>query len=190
MQGGKNMRIFRVCGVLLLLLISVSAYADPTQWSGNGHWYELVIDPNAISWDSANAAAAALGGHLATITSAEENAFVYSLISDYSGDPIWPWLGAFQPSGSSEPAGGWQWVTGEPFVYANWIPGEPNDHMGIEDWIEFSRSGDSAGQWNDNPGGGLAYFLEIDARVPEPSSLILLGSSLCIIGLAAWRMRN
>ena len=32
-----------------------------------------------------------------------------------------------QPRGAREPDGGWQWVTGEPFVFADWRPGDPND---------------------------------------------------------------
>jgi len=44
---------------------------------GNGHWYELVS--TSVSWEEANAEAQARGGYLATITSAEENAYVMGL---------------------------------------------------------------------------------------------------------------
>ena len=55
------------------------------------------------------------GGYLATITSAEENAFVFALIRDNpalwahrpSGNSFGPWIGGYQPAGSSEPADGW-----------------------------------------------------------------------------------
>jgi len=50
-------------------------------WPGNGHDYEAVLAPDGITWDAANAAAVASGKHLATITSAAENDFVFSLLS-------------------------------------------------------------------------------------------------------------
>ena len=40
------------------------------------------------------------------------------------------WLGGFQDTndpGYYEPDGAWKWVTGEPWSYANWKLGEPND---------------------------------------------------------------
>ncbi len=57
-------------------------------------------------------------GHLATVTSAEENAFIVDMTNSYNH-----WLGGYQPAGSDEPAGNWQWVTGEPWIYANWNSG-------------------------------------------------------------------
>ena len=42
----------------------------------------------------------------------------------------------------SEPGGGWKWITGEPWVYTNWLIGEPNrglNHMFT--FINTSRVG-------------------------------------------------
>jgi len=69
------------------------------------------------------------GGHLATITSEAENAFIYGLASNNialwhslpNGCVLGPWLGGTQPTGSSEPGGGWRWVTGETWSYTNWV---------------------------------------------------------------------
>ena len=114
---------------------------------GNGHYYAAVAVPGGIDWDGAAAAASARGGHLATVTSAEENAFIYSLVDSpefWSQLPssttrssvaasesgyltFGPWLGGLQPPGSPEPGGGWQWVTGEAFSYSNWHLGQPNE---------------------------------------------------------------
>ena len=66
-----------------------------------------------------------LPGYLATLTDQAENDFVYSM-----GNPQWHWVGGFQNLNSptySEPSGGWEWVTGEAWVYENWHPGEPNN---------------------------------------------------------------
>jgi hypothetical protein len=60
------------------------------------------------------------------------------------------WLGAYQPLGSEEPAGGWEWVTGEPFAHSNWAPGRPSDSSG-EDRLHFFVEGTGlrGPTWND-----------------------------------------
>jgi len=129
------MRLIGLIGMVMILALFwvPVAPAQKVQWSGNGHYYEAISVPSGIFWSDANTAAKASGGHLATITSDAENGFVYSLISGSSfwyteaqwGDAVGPWLGGYQPAGSPEPAGGWTWVTGEPFSYANWASSEP-----------------------------------------------------------------
>jgi hypothetical protein len=37
-----------------------------------------------------------------------------------SGQWDGPWIGGYQDSNASEPEGGWNWVTGEPWIYTNW----------------------------------------------------------------------
>ena len=62
--------------------ITAVAVAAPARWGVNGHYYQAVSVGTAISWAAANEAAKALGPgwHLATITSAEEDAFVRGLL--------------------------------------------------------------------------------------------------------------
>src|SRR5882672_3346614 len=78
-----------------------------TEWradvGGNGHFYEAVQAPAGITWDDAEAYAAAHGGYLATITSKEENAFVFKLVDDAGfwmdgprGESLGPWLGGLK----------------------------------------------------------------------------------------------
>ncbi len=109
--------------VLLLCLMNVSSSALvewPLNEGGNGHYYEVILVPEGIDWQAAYNAANAAGGYLATITSQAENDFVYSLASINTAfwtpgrgeTSIGPWLGGFQPDGSPEPDGNWQWVTG------------------------------------------------------------------------------
>ena len=84
-----------------------------TQWTpesgGNGHFYQAVCAPS--TWDEANADAIAMGRHLATVTSEEENDFVFSLIEDESwwanGGTYGPWIGGVQDEDArSRRAGG------------------------------------------------------------------------------------
>jgi hypothetical protein len=106
----------------------------PVGEGGNGHYYYGVCGDDRISWPNAQSNAAIFGGHLATTTSAEENDFVFDLIDS---PEFWsltsyncivgPWIGGYQPAGSDEPDGNWQWITAEPFSYTNWSEGEPDN---------------------------------------------------------------
>jgi hypothetical protein len=122
----------------------------PIEWpahaGGNGHWYQLVVFPSPISWAAAKTAAERRGGHLATITSAPENAWVYSNIAQYARawwcgqDCYGPWLGGFQDrsaSDFSEPAGGWRWITGEPWQFTAWEPNLPNNAVPLQDYLHY-----------------------------------------------------
>jgi hypothetical protein len=128
-------------------------------WSGNGHAYEVRVNGGTLSWESARLQANNLGGHLATISSMGEDDFVAALVlasddawtSDSSGSWSGPWLGASQAPDAGEPAGGWGWVTGEPFVYSHWRTGEPSNDQGIEDRMQFYGYGGKSSTWNDCP---------------------------------------
>jgi hypothetical protein len=143
--------------------------SEPVRWSGNGHLYQAVATAESITWSQALQAAKEAGGYLATITSAGENEFVFNLIDS---DPYWfvgtdsylhgPWIGGFQPVGSPEPAGGWSWVTGEPFVYANWDISQPNN-KGNENRIHFGFTKYRTHAWNDVS----ENYAEISAYVVE-----------------------
>ena len=129
------------------------------QWAasdgGNGNWYQPVLAPG-LAWSEARDQAAALGGHLATLASTEENTFVYELVEPL--EAFWenesgngPWLGGYQDLESpdySEPSGGWTWVTGEPFDYTNWSPGQPDDSGNTEHCLHLHTR--SAATWNDH----------------------------------------
>src|SRR4051812_31688872 len=104
------------------LCASVGRAAAPSLYAANGHSYEAVLTPNGITWAAANTAAQAASfngqaGNLATLTSGGENTFAFNLINNVAfwqvvgSDSRGPWLGGLQPAGSSEPAGGWSWVT-------------------------------------------------------------------------------
>lgn len=129
--------------------------------ASTGNAYQLVTA--SLNWDNARTAAAArtyLGtsGHLATITSAAEQSYVANLISGTEA-----WIGGTQPSGSPEPAGGYTWITGEPFNYTNWSSGEPNN-AGGEDTVLFGFNG----LWNDLSRASTVarYLVEYD-NVPN-----------------------
>ncbi|MEN6428469.1 MAG: discoidin domain-containing protein [Phycisphaerales bacterium] len=145
----------------------------PVDEGGNGHAYQGVPVEEVISWTFADRAATLAGGYLATITSQQENEFAFGLIGT---DPAcWrtltadlymgPWLGGYQPAGAPEPAGGWLWVTGEPFEYTAWLSVEPSGPN--EDRLHYmGRTGSPDAAWNDQPDshawGPMAYLVEYD----------------------------
>ena len=121
-------------------LVAAAPYAGAVQWpsaqGGNGHWY-YPLDEGG-SWQQVSAAATAIGGHLATIRSGAENAFVRTLLPPST----YYWIGGTQPVASCEPGCAWGWTTGEPWVYTNWDDTEPNEYQGAsEDQVMVVTSG-------------------------------------------------
>jgi hypothetical protein len=187
----------------LVLGAGAQVIAD-VQWAGNGHFYGVVSVPGGISWGEANVAATSAGKYLATITSQQENDFVFSLVdqpqywhSPYGSSNYGPWLGGFQSPPTTLPATNWNWVTGEPWGYTNWHPGEPNDFQGLaQDRLMYIDEGTSvlrASTWNDEVSGGygghppIAYVVE---SVPEPRTLFLLAIGATSVIAYAWRRRK
>lgn len=193
--------VFTTICVSGLMLLSPVAFGVPVQWEtgvgGNGHYYEVVQPVGGLTWPDAKADAESrshlgMPGYLATITSAEESAFVISnLINNLPSNPFMTmWLGGFQDEQANEPAGDWQWVTGESWVYSNWQSVAPNNalHGQIdEDYLEIIGPGHGsqpAGSWNDLPyTHTIDYIVEY---VPEPAAIGLLSMG----GLALARRRR
>ncbi len=145
----------------------------------NGHSYQVFYVPNGINWQNAQNSADDLGGYLACVTSEEENNAIYDLISlnpelwfiDSYNNGIGPWLGGFQPAGSDEPDGNWQWVNGAPFEYTNWAPGEPNN-AGNEDRIcYFGPQTLMTDNWNDISANNLIKGYVVEFEMPSVTVL-------------------
>jgi hypothetical protein len=208
-------RLAVITSLISTATVAVADITNQAQWTiasgGNGHTYRVVAKPGLISWNTANSEASLAGGYLATITSPAENAFVFSLIDNaafwtQSANDHGPWIGGFQAPGSSEPAGGWTWVTQpgetspEPFSYSNWEAGEPNNLTDTvlgtaynQDRISFFNSGSGrAATWSDeyNLTGSplnqwtISYIIEFNS-VPEPSAAMIW----CFFGIAGMTRR-
>lgn len=116
---------------------SVNATTESDAYFFEGHGYKLITTP--LSFHDAQKYCESLGGHLLTITSKEENAFIVETFCPMATSSI--------RIGLSDEAseGTWKWVTGEPVEYTNWKSGEPNN-MGNEDYVIINPS---SGLWND-----------------------------------------
>ncbi|MCQ2462339.1 MAG: fibronectin type III domain-containing protein [Clostridia bacterium] len=105
--------------------------------------YEVFND--STTYDCAKEYAEKHNGHLVSITSKEENDFVYSLIKEYIvgvNKPYCYWTGA----SDEENEGSWQWTDGSALSYSNWEAGEPSNSSGCENYAVIKSD---TGLWND-----------------------------------------
>src|SRR5688572_1732310 len=75
---------------LVALLLTTAASAAPVPFGG--HTYDLVLD-DQITWTGARDAAAASGGSLAVISSAQEQSFLEGLLFDRNAPTGSYWFG-------------------------------------------------------------------------------------------------
>jgi hypothetical protein len=145
--------------------------AQGTQYGDSGNYFQYVSDSTA-TWLIAQAGAVSAGGFLATINSADENAFILGLTGGQTA-----WLGGSdQESSNPDHATNWYWVSGpdagQPFTYTNWHQGEPNDidhppyDIG-EHFLQFR----SDGTWNDEQGPIVESGAMTDGYVIETTPL-------------------
>lgn len=126
----------------------------------NGHTYQFVDD--RMTWQEAKATCEAMGGHLATITSAEEQQAIESFLP-VEISSLGYFIGGYTVVG--QPA----WITGEKFEYTNWYPGEPSgkNDVEVEDVYHiYPQYNDAAitGKWNDvaSDAPGYGYICEFE----------------------------
>ena len=124
---------------------SVDGYFDTTPYKTmtyNGHTYELYLV--RMPWNQAERFCEHKGGHLVTITSAEEQEKVYGMCEN-SGYAVW--LGGSDWGREGE----WYWVTGEKFEYSNWHIGRPTGSTSSNHAALYAYDSDDWGHgiWND-----------------------------------------
>lgn len=121
--------------------------ADAVKFNYNGHSYKLF--DTGLTWADAKTYCETLGGHLVTITSGVEQAFVQDLIVN-RGTKGYYWTGGVRSS-----ANNFVWITGEEFSYSNWYEGEPNNGGKYgENVLTIYRHPGFNGFWNDMVGAG------------------------------------
>jgi hypothetical protein len=135
------------CWIALFpLALSGQIVAGPITNSATGHWYYLV---GPAYWPDAEAQARNLGGHLASISDAQENTWIFNTFANYGGISRNLFIG-FTDEGHE---GQWGWTNGDPVTYVNWAPGEPNNGAGYFPYenvaMMYGAADGRAGLWND-----------------------------------------
>jgi hypothetical protein len=151
----------------------------PITNAANGHWYFLL---NYTNWPAAEQIAVSLGGHLATINNAAENAWVFDTFSTFGGLERPMWIGL----NDAAQEGTFVWVSGEPVTYLNWAPGEPNNGDGVfpsENHVLMwhPSSGFPLGSWNDAPSNQLQYAV-VEVAPPAPYIILQLTNLTVYVG--------
>lgn len=158
---------------------NVSSYSPIKTVVSKGHIYELYDKPT--SWKTAKLVCENKGGHLATITSSEEQKVIESLIR--YGKRTFYNVGATNLENINE----WKWVTGESMSYTNWAIGEPNNVANIERYLSVFNNENYLAQWNDTTNAstsgvsngficeydGLACDVDLDGLVSVTDATLL-----------------
>jgi hypothetical protein len=189
------------------LQAGATTFAPPAPVQFDGRYYQVVI-ANKISWEAARTAAEqrtfqGVQGHLATIGSPEEDAFVHQLRQQVLSKPhpsltgTELWVGGYQvkcATATPEPGCGWLWLNGESISptntaapYTNWLSGEPNNlkrspstyQRATEDHLAIGHNGGFG--WNDE--GALTnvwgYIIEYGDEVTVPASTCTADAGGC-----------
>lgn len=202
------------------LIATAPAQAAWVQWTGPGanhHWYRLVLDSKS-DWFAAKAAAEAMGGHLATITSQAEQDFIVATFFAVGSGYGSYWIGATDRAEAAPGAqeGSFAWVTGEAFSFTFWGMNQPDNNTWPpfgdvtegEDFVQLVWRADGLtphqGRWNDARQAGYAdipnlphldlkgFIVERKTNphaVPAPGGLALFGLGLLGLALALARRR-
>jgi YD repeat-containing protein len=131
--------------------IQTTCYSMPTNavWNAaSGRWFFLT--PTQMTWDDAQAYARQLGGNLATVNDSAFNAWVISKFLPAAGANGF-WIGLSRTDCASP----WQWASGAPVSFLNWLSGQPDCYLNTEGVVHIA----SASGWNDNNRAYLAYGL-------------------------------
>ncbi len=133
------------------------------------HSYMIFEEDDITTWEDAQNYCKQLGGHLAIISSKEENdtLFQYMISSGYNS--------AYFGYTDEVEEGVWVWVNDEVSSYTNWHTNEPNSENTKEDYAMFYYKY-SDGTWNDGDfgnrtvGSGKAFICEWDYEIEVSAS--------------------
>ena len=113
--------------------------------SFRNHHYQLYLSP--MNWKEAKRFCESVGGHLATITSREEDEWVRATFGT-----SWEfWLGGTDGGFRGQ----WKWVTGEHWQYSHWRKGQPDYTIDAQHCVRVWEDG----AWNDQEEIVCHYFL-------------------------------
>jgi len=114
----------------------------------DNHTYRVFEE--SLTWTEAKIKCEENGGHLATISSYEEQEFIQNIIKSVKKENLW--IGGFY----SDETGSWTWVDNSEWNYTNWDVSQPDNYSGDEYFLRIKNrdriyEGCEAndGMWND-----------------------------------------
>ena len=121
----------------------------------------------SFTWQEAIADADSRGGRLAVLDTQEKIDMAVALAVNSSNSPQL-WIGLSDEAVEGE----FVWINGTPLGASNWIPGQPDDSGGREDYVHMKSGGDWA--WNDRTADttllddyGYLFETAVDVRINE-----------------------
>lgn len=138
--GELTMFKIKIITAFIGFLASQSILADSAKLFWRGHYYQR-FDVSLTTWAQAKAACQGKGAHLATITSSEENDFIYGPVGVSSR----AYNNHYSIGATDEVANGtWKWITNEPWNFEYFTPYQFGDyaHMNSLDshWTSYYSS--------------------------------------------------
>lgn len=140
----------------------VGLFTDSMKY--NNHMYYLF--DSSVTWDTAEAHAQSMGGHLVTINDAQENAAIFELINR---NRLSCYLIGLRQDDNE---GSWSWADGSSSTYRNWNVGEPSDSVGNENYAAIYSSSSpryNGPGWCDEAGNGTCEFGHVGFIVELPT---------------------
>ncbi len=122
-------RLRFITGLSLIFCFTLSSLVYSTEWytnPANGNQY--TVHTNSTSWQTAEEWAVSQGGHLVAINDQAENDWIVdTLLPEFSNTQLL-WIGLYKDNGV------YNWVNGEPVIYTNWHPTQPDsDNLTVLD---------------------------------------------------------
>lgn len=156
----KAKRILSVALMLFMIIGSLPAFSfaaetqipeDAVEF--NGHYYKAYNQ--RLAWHTAKTYCEELGGHLVTITSEEENNFVYEMVRK---NGISYWLGGTD----EEQEGVWKWVTGEEWSFDN---SDFDNRSNNQDYLVMNYLNSNV--WDDQSDIGNSFLCNVSGFICE-----------------------
>jgi hypothetical protein len=157
----KNQLRILSCGAVL----SAALFCGPQAGAVQFGLYDYYLSAGFTTWQDAENQAVAAGGHLASVHSLAEQAFLLSNFGSFR------WIGL----NDLATEGTFVWTDGTPLDYTSWDAGEPNNQLNED--VVWTVPG---GVWNDKTADTIAQGI-IKVRIPSvPDG----GSALGMLSIA------